>query len=198
VADTFGNEINVGPPPVTLRKRRSFGLVGILALLLLFGAAGGVLWLNLDTVTDMLHGVASPSSSSGTNSDVLASAPEPAVSAADFAAFQQQTGTSIQSATDLLNTQRAELKRLSDQIQGLTMQVTSLTNRIEQIQQARAAPAPAAAAGAVAAPPVAAAPAPVAAAPRPAPTAPRKRAPADRPAGAISVGGAPLQTAPAR
>ena len=194
MADTFGSEINVGPPPVTLRKRRSFGMVGILALLLLVGAAGGLLWLNLDTVTDMLHGVASPASSSAANSDVLASAPEPTVSAADFAAFQQQTGTSIQTATDLLDSQRAELKRLSDQIQGLTMQVTSLTNRIEQMQQGRAAPAPTAATGV----PVAAAPAPVVAAQRPAPTAPRKRAPADRPAGAISVGGAPLATAPAR
>lgn len=186
MADTFGSEINVGPPPVTLRKRRSFGVVGILALLLLVGAAGGLLWLNLDTVTDMLHGVASPASSSGSNSDVLASAPEPAVSAADFAAFQQQTGTSIQTATDLLNTQRAELKRLSDQIQGLTMQVTSLTNRIEQMQQGRAVTAPTAAVGVPAAPAAAA------------PTAPRKRTPADRPSGAISVGGAPLPTAPAR
>jgi TolA-binding protein len=192
VADTFGNEINVGPPPVTLRKRRSFGLIGVLALLLLFGAAGGLLWLNLDTVTDMLHGVASPASSSGSNSDVLASASEPSVSAADFAAFQQQTGSSIQSATDLLNAQQTELKRLSDQIQGLTMQVSSLTTRIEQMQQGRAVSAPAAGAPVA---PVAAAPV---AAPRPAPTAARRRPPANQPAGAISVGGAPLQAAPAR
>lgn len=197
MADTFGSEINVGPPSVTLRKRRSFGMVGILALLLLFGAAGGLLWLNLDTVTDMLHGVASPASSSPSNSDVLASAPEPSVSAADFAAFQQQTGTSIQTATDQLNTQRTEIKRLSDQVQGLIMQVSSLTSRIEQIQQTRPATAPTAAATV---PPAAApaAAAPVAAAARPAPTAPRKRAPLAPPAGAISVGGAPLQTAPAR
>ncbi len=166
-------------------------MVGILALLLLFGAAGGLLWLNLDTVTDMLHGVASPASSGASNSDVLASAPEPAVTAADFAAFQQQTGASIQTATDLLNTQRTELKRLSDQVQGLIMQVSSLTGRIEQIQQSRPATAPTAAATVPAAPTAAAAA-------RPAPTAPRKRTPADRPAGAISVGGAPLQAAPAR
>lgn len=195
MADTFGSEINVGPPPVTLRKRRSFGVIGILALLLLIGAAGGLLWLNLDTVTDALHGVASPASSSASSSDVLASAPEPTVSAADFTAFQQQTGDSIQGATNLLNAQQAELKRLSDQIQGLTMLVTSLTTKIDQIQ-GRTPPAPAAAAAAPSVAPVAAAP--VAAAPRPAPTAPRKRPPADRPAGAISVGGAPLQTAPAR
>lgn len=197
MADTFGSEINVGPPPTPLRKRRSVGAIGVLALLLLVGATGGLLWLNLDTVTDMLHGAAGPASSSGSNSDVLASAPEPTVSAADFSAFQQQTGGSIRTATDLLNAQQAELKRLSDQIQGLTMLVSSLTTRIEQMQQGRAAAAiaPTAAASVAAAPTAAA---PVAAAPRPAPTAPRKRAPIDRPAGAISVGGAPLQTAPAR
>jgi hypothetical protein len=193
VADSYGNEINVGPPPVTLRKRRSFGGIGILAVLLLLGAAGGLLWLNLDTVTDALHGVASPASSSS-NADVLASASEPAVSAADFSAFQQQTGSSIQTATDLLKAQQAELKRLSDQIQGLTMQVSSLTTRMEQVQQGRV-PAPGAA---VAAPATPVAAPPMAAAPRPAPTAPRKRAPADRPAGAISVGGAPLPSTPAR
>ncbi|WP_398482887.1 hypothetical protein [Tardiphaga sp.] len=193
MADSYGNEINVGPPPVTLRKRRSFGGIGILAVLLLLGAAGGLLWLNLDTVTDALHGVASPASSNS-NADVLASASEPAVSAADFSAFQQQTGSSIQTATDLLKAQQAELKRLSDQIQGLTMQVSSLTTRMEQVQQGRV-PAPGAA---VAAPATPVAAAPMAAAPRPAPTAPRKRAPADRPAGAISVGGAPLPSTPAR
>jgi hypothetical protein len=139
----------------------------------------------------MLHGVASPASSGASNSDVLASASDPSVSTADFAAFQQQTGTSIQTATDQLNAQQAEVRRLSEQIQGLTMQVTSLTNRIEQMQAGRAAGAPTSAAG-VSAAPVAAA---VSAAPRPAPTAPRKRTPADRPAGAISVGGAPLPTA---
>jgi hypothetical protein len=174
VADTFGSEINVGPPPATLRKRRPLGAIGILALLLLIGVAGGVLWFNLDGITDMLHGAAGPASSSGSNSEVLASAPEPTVSAADFSAFQQQTGGSIRC---------------------LTMLVSSLSTRIEQMQQGRAAIAPTAAASVPVAPIAAA---PVAAAPRSVPAAPRKRAPVDRPAGAISVGGAPLQTAPAR
>lgn len=186
MSDTFGSEINVGPPPTTLRKRRSFGAIGVLALLLFVGVTGGVLWLNLDTVTDILHGVATPSSNSGANSDVLASASEPMVSAADLTAFQQQTGGSIRAATDLLNAQQSELKRLSEQVQELTTQVSGLTSKIDQMQQGRAPGTPAVAA-------------PVAAAPRPAPAAPRKRMPAvDRPAGAISVGGAPLQTAPAR
>lgn len=194
MTDTFGSEINVGPPPETLRKRRSFGVIGFLVLLLLVGAAGGLLWLNLDTVTDALHGVASPASSTASNADVLASATEPSVSATDFSTFQQQTGDSIQGATNLLNAQQAELKRLSDQILGLTQQVTSLTTKIDQMQ-GRAALAPATAPAVSAAPTAAA---PVAATVRPAPTAPRKRTPADRPSGAISVGGAPLRATPAR
>ncbi|QUS39994.1 hypothetical protein RPMA_15025 [Tardiphaga alba] len=187
MADTYGNEINVGPPPVTLRKRRSFGAVGILAVLLIVGAAGGLVWLNLDTVTDMLHGAANPVSAPGENAEVLASAAEPAVNAAEFTAFQQQTGSAIQTANDLLNAQKVELKRLSDQVQGLTGQLANLTAKLDQMQQGRAAAAPTPAPVAV---PTAAA-APAAASPRPAPTAPRKRA-ADRPAGAVSVGGAPL------
>jgi uncharacterized coiled-coil protein SlyX len=121
----------------------------------------------------------------------LASAAEGSVSATDFAAFQQQTGSSIQAATELLTAQQTELKRLSDQIQGLTTQVVGLTAKIDTMQ-GRGVLSPPAPAAAAPAPMVAAPAAPVAA--RPAPTVPRKR-PADRPAGAISVGGAPLPAA---
>jgi hypothetical protein len=190
VADTFNSEINVGPPPVALPKRRRSGVIGIIIVLLILGGAGGYLWLNYsETLTDMAHAVTG-STGSHDGAQVLASAPaEGSVSAADFAAFQQQTGSSIQTATELLAAQQAELKRLSDQIQGLTTQVAGLTAKIDQTQGRAAVPQ--------------AAPAPVAAhlAPtpaRPAPTAPRKRPVADRPAGAISVGGAPLPPQPAR
>jgi uncharacterized coiled-coil protein SlyX len=129
------------------------------------------------------------STGSRDSAPVLASA-EGGVSATDFAAFQQQTGSSIQTATELLTAQQAELKRLSDQIQGLTTQVVSLTAKIDTLQ-GRGVLAPSAPPAATA--PLAAAPAaPVTA--RPALTAPHKRS-VDRPAGAISVGGAPLPTA---
>ncbi|WP_371423296.1 hypothetical protein [Tardiphaga sp.] len=191
MADAFNNEINVGPPPVTLPKRRSFGPLGIIVVLLILGGGGGYLWLNYrEALTDMVQAVTG-STGSRDGAPVLASAAEGGVSATDFAAFQQQTGSSIQAATELLTAQQAELKRLSDQIQGLTTQVVGLTAKIDALQGrgVLAPPAPAA----VPTAPVAAVPAaPVAA--RPAPTAPRKR-PADRPAGAISVGGAPLPTA---
>ena len=191
MADTFNNEINVGPPPVPLRKRRSFGPFGVVVVLLILAGGGGYLWLNYhDALTDMAQAVTG-STGPRDSAPVLASAAEGGVSATDFAAFQQQTGSSIQAATELLTAQQTELKRLSDQIQGLTTQVVGLTAKIDTLQGrgVLSPPAPAAAAPA----PMAAAPAaPVAA--RPAPTAPRKR-PADRPAGAISVGGAPLPAA---
>lgn len=186
MTDTFGSEVDARPPDA-LRRRRSFGMLGLIAVLVLVGVAAGFVWLNLDAVTDALHGAASPGNGSAANSDVLASASEPSVSAADFAAFQQQNGSAIQSVTAQVSAQQAELKRLSDQIQALTSQLAILTVRVDQAQQGRptAASQPAAAAPAATA-------STTATAPRPAPTAPRKRPPAARPAGAISVGGAPL------
>lgn len=191
MADTFNNEINVGPPPVGLPKRRSFGPIGIIAVLLILGAGGGYLWLNYhDALTDMAQAVTG-STGSRDSAPVLASAAEGGVSATDFAAFQQQTGSSIQTATELLTAQQAELKRLSDQIQGLTTQVVGLTAKIDTLQ-GRGVLAPSAPPAATTTPLAAAPAAPVTA--RPALTAPRKRS-VDRPAGAISVGGAPLPAA---
>jgi len=183
VADAFNSEINVGPPPAALPKRGRSGAIGLIAVLLMLGAGGGYLWLNYsETLADMAHAVTGSSTGSHDGAQALASAPaEGAVSAADFAAFQQQTGSSIQTATDVLAAQQAELKRLSDQIQGLTTQVAGLTAKIDQSQGRAAVPQVAPAST------LAAAPAPVRAPPK----AVRKK-PADKPAGAISVGGAPL------
>lgn len=182
MADTFNSEINVGPPPSALPKRRRSGAIGLIAVLLILGAGGGYLWLNYsETLTDMAHAVTG-STGSHEGAQALASASaEGGVNAADFAAFQQQTGSSIQTATDLLAAQQAELKRLSDQIQGLTTQVAGLTAKIDQSQGRVAMPQVAPAST------LAAAPAPVRALPKAV-----RRKPADKPAGAISVGGAPL------
>lgn len=190
MADTFNSEINVGPPPVALPKRRRSGVIGIIVVLLILGGAGGYLWLNYsETLTDLAHSVTGSAGSHDSAQALASTSAEGGVSATDFAAFQQQTGSSIQTATDLLAAQQAELKRLSDQIEGLTTQVVGLTSKIDQLQGRGAIP-PAAPA------PVAAHAVPTPA--RPAPTAPRKRPVADRPAGAISVGGAPLPPQSAR
>jgi uncharacterized coiled-coil protein SlyX len=91
----------------------------------------------------------------------------------DFQSFQQQTAQSLQSMDQGIAAQKAELTRLSDQLSALAAKIDAM--------QTAAAPAP-----------------PPAVPARPAVTAPRKRQPVARPAGAISVGGAPLPTAPAQ
>jgi hypothetical protein len=184
VADTFNSEINVGPPPVALPKRRRFGAIGVIAVLLIIGAGGGYLWLTYnESLMEMAHAVTG-STGSQDGTPVLASAPpEGGVSAADFAAFQQQTGSAMQAATDMLTSQQTELKRLSDQIQGLTTVVAGLTSKIDQLP---VRPSPQAAS------PPAATSAAAPALARAIPVGPRKRPTAPKPAGAISVGGAPL------
>jgi hypothetical protein len=183
VTEDFGREINVGPPPASLRKRRSLGgLLGFLLLLVVVGSAAAFAWLNYDGLAELTH-------SAGLTAAGAGSAAEPTVSASDFDAFQQKASTSIQAATDSVTAQQAELKRLSDQVQGLAGQVAALTSRLDQ-QQTGSGPAPGAVLTPQAAAPVRAAA--TAAASRPAPTAARKRPTAPKPAGAISVGGAPL------
>lgn len=188
VADEFSNEINVGPPPLPLRKRRSYGwLLWLVVLLVVIGGGGAYAWFNYDHLAELTHSAAA--SATGATS-----ATDKTVNADDFDAFQQKTSTSLQAATDLVASQQAELKRLSDQVEGLTGQVAALTSKLDQ-QQASGAPAPAGAGSPATAPARASV---VAATPvRPVPAAPRKRPTAPKPAGAISVGGAPLPPQPA-
>lgn len=96
---------------------------------------------------------------------------EETVALKDFQSFQQQTAQSLQSMDQGIAVQKADLTRLSDQLSALAARLDAL--------QTAAAPAP-----------------PPAAPARPAVTAPRKRLPVERPAGRISVGGAPLPAAP--
>lgn len=171
----MADPIDVGPPPVHLGGGRSRKGVVLAVVLVVLGAAAVFGWLSLsDQPTDGFP-AKSPASTASVGDSVAAT---------EFVAFQAQTAASLQSAAQLLASQQAELKRLSEQLAGLTA-------RIDALQSQAALPAP------VAAPaPTAAASSP-AAAPRP-PTAPRKR-PAPAPAGGISVGGAPLPgAAPAR
>ena len=92
---------------------------------------------------------------------------EETVTLKDFQSFQQQTAQSLQSVDQGIAAQKADLSRLSDQLSALAARLDAL--------QTAAAPAPA----------------PVAPA-RPAVGAQRKKPPVARPAGPISVGGAPL------
>ncbi len=97
---------------------------------------------------------------------------EETVALKDFQFFQQQTAQSLQAMDQGIAAQKAELTRLSDQL-------SALAAKIDALQTAAASePTPAAPA-------------------RLGVTAPRRRQPAARPAGPISVGGAPLPAAPA-
>lgn len=148
----------------------------VVAVLVVLGAGAAFGWLNYgDRLAELPFFNGAP----GSTASIAAA---DSVSAADFAAFQQQTSASLQAATQLLATQQAELKRLSDQIAGLTARIDGL----------QGAMTPAAAAPAQPATTTLAAPVPEAAAAAPRPTAPRKRPAPSRPAGAISIGGAPL------
>jgi uncharacterized coiled-coil protein SlyX len=106
--------------------------------------------------------------SSHTSAVASSTAGEDATALKELQAIQQQTADTLLATRQLLEAQQAEVKQLSEQVSGLTA-------KIEQLQP-RPAPAPPAA--------------PAVAATRPAP----KKPPAPKPAGAISLGGAPLPT----
>ncbi len=175
MADPFNSEINVGPPPVALRKGRPVRTIVTIVFLLIVCAGAGFAWLNYDRLMGASHSLMEAGQDAGPSTDT----PESAVSAKDFETFQQQTTSSLQSATEALAAQQTELKRLSDQIASLTSKIDLLQTNPE---------------------PTATAPRSTSAPPRPAMAAvpPRRRPPAPKPAGAVSVGGAPLSVQPGR
>jgi hypothetical protein len=133
------------------------------------------LWVNFgDQVRTAVFGIPP-----ATGSTVTASAEQP-VSRADFEAFERPTLDTLQSITARLDAQQADLKRLADQVAGLSAKVETLQ-------------------GATSALPAQTAVAPVAepVPPRP-PTVAQRRKPAapTMPSGPISTGGAPLRCRP--
>jgi hypothetical protein len=170
VADQLTLEIHPKPHPVLLQKRRigGSGALVIVAALTVIAAAAGYLWLNYDRFIEA-------------SSARPVAAPEPAnveemVTLKDFQSFQQQTTESMRSTKEDIAAEQADLKKLSDQ-------VWALATRIDALQT----PAETAAAQPVV-------PAQPVIPQRPAAKKPRR----PKPAGPISVGGAPLPTAPAQ
>ena len=158
MADQFNHDIDVGRPPLAARKSYS-GLFGVVAALAVIAGVSGLLWLNYDHLVEASShtGAVASSASSGEDPTALR----------ELQAIQQQTADTLLATRQALEAQQAEVKRLSEQVSGLTAKIDQL--------QPRAAPPP---------------PAPPAvAATRP---APKKPPAAPKPAGAISVGGAPL------
>jgi hypothetical protein len=89
----------------------------------------------------------------------------------DFQIFEQRTAESMQSAVQDIAALQSDMKRLSEQLSVLA----SKPDRVPIVEQPATAVAPA----------------------RPSVVATRKKPPIPKPAGAISVGGAPLPAAPA-
>lgn len=147
-----------------IRRRSPRVLISIVGLAII-AAAAGYLWFNHGDLAQRFSSAASPA-----EAPMVASGEQP-VSQKDFEAFMQQTAESLQSMTEGMDSQKADLKRLSDQ-------VSALTAKIETLQSAPPLT------GAV---PVDPGPPPVVAA--------RKKPPAAKTTGPISVGGAPLPPA---
>jgi uncharacterized coiled-coil protein SlyX len=129
--------IDVGPPLVQLGGGRFRKGVVLAVVLVVLGAAAVFGWLSLsDQPTTDGFSAKSPASTASLGDSVAAT---------EFVAFQAQTAASLQSATQLLASQQAELKRLSEQLAGLTA-------RIDALQSQLATPAPGVAPAPTAAP----------------------------------------------
>jgi uncharacterized coiled-coil protein SlyX len=105
---------------------------------------------------------------------------EEMVTLKDFQSFQQQTTESMRSTNQDIAAEQADLKRLTDQVSALAGRIIELQSTV---QAAAAQPA-------VPAKPVIPQ--------RPAAIAAGKKPRISKPAGPISVGGAPLPSAPAQ
>jgi uncharacterized coiled-coil protein SlyX len=162
------DQIDVGPPSVPLRDGKSYKGIALFVVLLALGAAAGFTWLRHG---DRLLEVTSLASSAGSSAAVAATDAS-LVAASDFQSFQQQTAEALQSVTELLTAQQAQLKRLSDDVSGLSTKIDQMQSTLASGTTASLPPA------------------------RLSVTVPRRKPPTPRPAGAISVGGAPLVAPP--
>jgi hypothetical protein len=143
-------------------KRGPWLSIVVVIGLAIIGVASAFLWR---AYSDSVSPYSSFASAKGPATVDAADKP---VTLKDFQAFQQQIAGPLQSTTQLLAAQQAEIKRLADQVSVLSAKVDLLQRPLASAQAAMPAPQP------------------VAPAPR------RKPAP-PKPAGPISTGGAPIQ-----
>jgi uncharacterized coiled-coil protein SlyX len=142
---------------------RRRALSTLVAVLLLAGTGSGSAWLW------WAYGSGAPIPSFKSAADKAVAIVDRPVGLNDFQAFQQQITGSMQSTERLLTAQQAEIKRLSDQVSMLAGKLDLLQRPLAAAQAALPAPAH-----------------------KPAGPAPQKRPHEEKPAGAISTGGAPL------
>jgi hypothetical protein len=153
------------------RRQRSRIVPVALIMCAVAGSACAYLWVNYgDRVRTAVFGIPQ-----ATGSTVAASAEQP-VSRADFEAFERPILDTLHSITARMDAQQADLKRLADQVAGLSAKVETAPGTMTSMPaqtpvDAVAAPIP----------------------PRP-PTVAQRRKPAAPtvPSGPISTGGSPL------
>jgi hypothetical protein len=163
--DDAGYETEHVPVPAPRRKRWVTIAIAA-ALLAVIGGSSAVLWHSFGGSLPALPFFAS---TSGTEPSAATAVADKPVGMKDFQALQQQITGSVQSATQLLATQQAEIKRLADQVAVLAAKVDLLERPAASAQASL----------------------PTAAPPPAAPAARKRPAAPKQPAG-ISVGGAPL------
>jgi uncharacterized coiled-coil protein SlyX len=169
MSDGFDEKWDGGDRPVALqRRRRAPWIVALVVGLAMVGAGGAFLWMNMDKLIQLSSRDASDSAEPGSGDKAMLT---------DLLASQQKTSEDLDTLKATVEDQQGQLKSIVDQLAALTSKVDAL--------QAPAAPPPP--------PPV---PAPPSAKAQLAPKATKKPPQAPKTAGAISVGGAPLNTAP--
>lgn len=156
--------------PVALqRRRRAPWIAALLVGLVMAGAGGAFLWMNMDKLVQLTSRDASDSADATSADKAMLT---------DLLATQQKTTEDLDTLKAAVEDQQGQLKSIADQLAALTSKVDAL--------QAPAAAAPP--------PPV---PAPPGSRAQLAPKAAAKKPPgAPKSTGPISVGGAPLTAAP--
>jgi uncharacterized coiled-coil protein SlyX len=164
LADRFYDDVDYETPEEP-RRGRWMVRIAVVAGLATLGVGSAFLWRaysDSGSIYSLLP--------IGSEKGPVAEAADKAVMQRDFLAFQQQIAGTLQSTSQLLAGQQAEMKRLSDQVSALTAKIDALQRPPASAQAAIPAPPPAA--------------------PPPA----RKKPAAPKPAAGISTGGAPLPT----
>jgi hypothetical protein len=142
------------------KRRRGFRLIVVVALAIV-GIVSALIW--------RAYGGSGPAFPSFTSASAPSAATgDKAVGIKDFQAFQQQLASQMQASTQLLGSQQAEIKRLSEQ-------VAALAAKLDEFQHAVTFPQPA----------------PTASVPKPAAPPVRKKPAAPKP-----VGASPAETPP--
>jgi hypothetical protein len=153
------------------RRRGSPRVLLYVCILAAVAGTSGYLWLNYDSLAKLAFAERSAPAPVVESSDT-------GLTEKDFETLKRQTAESLQTAIEDMDGQKAELKRLSDQVSALSAKVDALQSTTPATGSLSGELRPG--------------PQQQAASARPPAVAARKKPPAPKTTGPISVGGAPL------